>query len=135
VKLLINSTFIMPVGEGISPLEILTNYYTNSMLPASVPFAQWISDLIVSSKELASYPSDLLQEVVDNTLRNNDELWVVVKKIFPYQYDLKKENWEKISNCIRNMVERKAGPKSISVRGFAEHQSLFEKHLNVPIKI
>ena len=135
MKVLINSTFIMPVSDTVTPIEVLTNYYTSSMLPLSVQFSQWIADLIISSKELANYPSDMLQEIIDNTLRNSNELWIIVKKTFPYQYEFKKENWEKISNCIRNMVERKDGPKAITVRGFSEHKTLFEKNLNVPVRI
>jgi hypothetical protein len=105
------------------------------MLPLSVSFSQWVGELIVSTKDLTNYPNDLLQEIIDNTLQNNNELWVLVKKIFPYQYEFKKENWERISNCIRNMVERKDGPKNISVRGFNDHGALFEQNLNMPIRI
>jgi len=139
--ILINDFYMLPTEQvriDEKPMSIISDFFVQSGTNMSMPFAKWLSDLILVGSQSDPYKTDSdIKYELESSLKDLDKMGVLVYRLFPFSMPFNRSNWKKISHRIYASVlkKKRTSLNKIELFSFEEHEKLFSNNLHNLMRI
>ena len=139
--ILLNDFYMFPTEQkriDEKPMTIVSDFFVQSGAYMSIPFAKWLSDLILVGSQFDQFKTDSdIKYELESTFKDLDEMGVLVSRLFPFSMPFTKNNWKKIAQRIHVAVlkKKRTTVDKIKLFSFEEHEELFSVNLHTLMRI